>query len=155
MTTKQAAVTFPSLDFFRALGERMNREEAKYRAIGIMDLALGVRIKADGALHEDKLYLLTFDGYGCEGAEEPARGAALDPDFTIEGPYRAWKEMFQNIQRNGKADTHHTLNHLTMLDDPLEAVSPDQYRLDKLYRYNYSLQVFLEEAAALDTRYPG
>jgi hypothetical protein len=63
--------------------------------------------------------------------------------------------MFQNIQRNGKADTHHTLNHLTMLDDPLEAVSPDQYRLDKLYRYNYSLQVFLEEAAALDTRYPG
>jgi hypothetical protein len=63
--------------------------------------------------------------------------------------------MFQNIQRNGKADTHHTLNHLTMLDDPLKALSPDQYRLDKLYRFNYSLQVFLEEAAGLDTRYAG
>ncbi len=153
MTTKKTAVRFPSLEFFRALQERMNRSEAKYKAIGVMDLALGIRVKASGPLQQDRLYALIFDGYGCDGVQEVAKGREPDLDFVIEGSYGAWREMFQNVQQRGKADTRHTLNHLTMLDDPLRAVGPDQYRLDKLYRYNYSLQVFLEEAAGLETQY--
>ncbi|MEE9285981.1 MAG: hypothetical protein V3V35_09685 [Dehalococcoidia bacterium] len=153
MTPQSSTIRFPSLEFFQAMQERMNQDQPKYRAIGVMDVHLGIRVQADDALGETRLYTLLFDGYRCAGVGEATDDAEPDLDFVLEGPYRSWKEMFQNIQEHGKADTKHTLNHLTMLDDPLRAVGPDQYRLDKLYRYNYSIQVFLEEATGLKTEF--
>lgn len=144
---------FPSLGFFQALQARMNEHEARYRAIGIMDLYLGVRILPEGVFRKTALYALLFDGYSCEKVEELASASERDLDVVIEGPYGAWKGMFQNIQANGKADTRHTLNHLTMLDDPLRTVGSDQSRVDKVYRYNFSLQSFLNEAAGLESQF--
>lgn len=153
MTVRTEPVAFPSLRFFQELQRRMNASEPKYRAIGIMDLALGIRVQADEALKQTRLYILRFDGYACEEAREANAGPEPDLDVIIEGPYGAWSAMFQNIQAHGKADTQHTLNHLTMLDDPLRCVGPDQSRIDKIYRYNYSLQSFFNEAAAIATRF--
>jgi len=153
MTSRTAAITFPSIQFFQALAYRMNTAEVKYRAIGFMDLEMGIRVLADGPVKQPRLFTLTFEGYGCEKVREAGAGEQPDMDFVLEGRYSAWKEMFENIQRNGKADTKHTLNHLTMLDDPLRAVGPDQSRIDKLYRFNYSLQMFLDEAVGVPTKY--
>ncbi len=153
MTAQSSTVRFPSLEFFEAMQRRMNQDEAKYRAIGVMDVLVGIRVQADGDMEQTRLYTFMFDGYACGEVGEVRDGGEPDLDFVLEGPYGAWKEMFQNIQAHGRADTKHTLNHLTMLDDPLRVAGPDQYRVDKLYRFNYSLQVFLEEAAGIDTEF--
>ncbi len=152
MTQQIAVVDFPSLDFMEALARSVNGNPT-FRSLGTMDLALGLRIIADARHKKTHLFTFLFDGYTCDKVTEASQSAVPDLDFVIEGAYSAWKEMFQNIQANGRADTKHTLNHLTMLDDPLRAVGPDQTRIDKLYRYNYGIQSFLHEAAKIQTRY--
>jgi len=152
VSQQTATIDFPSLAFMEALARSVNGNP-NFRSLGTMDLALGIRILADGKHRQTHLYTFLFDGYTCEHVAEASAGAVPDLDFVIEGTYSAWKEMFQNIQANGRADTKHTLNHLTMLDDPMRAVGPDQTRIDKLYRYNYGIQSFLHEAAKIPTRY--
>ncbi len=154
MTQQTAVVDFPSLEFMQALAKAVNGNPT-FRALGTMDLALGIRVTTDARYKKTHLFTFLFDGYTCDQVAEASHGSVPDLDFVVEGTYGAWKEMFQNIQANGRADTKHTLNHLTMLDDPMRAVGPDQTRIDKLYRYNYGIQSFLHEAAKIPTRYVG
>jgi hypothetical protein len=146
-------VRFPSTGFFQALADRMNEQTEKYRRFGTVDLRLGVRIEADGRLTRDRSYALMFSGYWCDQVAEPERPEAFIADCTIAGPYRAWKEMFENIEALGAADERHTLNYLVNLDDPFRIEAQDQFEADKLYRYMYSLQLFLEESARLQVEY--
>lgn len=152
MTPQSTSLMFPSLEFFQALANRMNSDEQKYRSIGLMDLYMGITITPDGPLKSVRQYAFLFDGFGCDSVEEISVNNA-DVDFTIIGAYSAWQEMFQSIQLHGKAGTTHTLNHLVMLEDPMRAIGPDQHRIDKLYRFNFSIQSFLDEAASLDIKF--
>ena len=153
MTAQTVSVHFPSIDFLLALKDRMNANEAKYRAMGTMDLHLGITIEADASLKDTQRYALLFDGYECLQVETLAEGDEPDLDLTIAGPYGGWKEMFEIICKLGHADTTHTLNHLVMLEDPLRTEGADQYRVDKLYRFAFTVQSFVEEAAGLNVTF--
>jgi hypothetical protein len=147
-------VAFPSDEFFQALADRMNSQEAKYKKIGWVDLRLGVRVLPDDTFREEKLYGLVFDTYTCEQAREIAAPTEVEAECVVEGPYWAWKEMFENIATHGKADATHTFNYLTLTEWPLKLTGEDQLGIDKVFRYNFSLQLFWEEAAELDITYP-
>ena len=147
------SVHFPSIDFLLALKDRMNANEAKYRAIGTMDLCLGLTFEADASLSGTQRYALLFDGFECLQVQTLADGDEPDLDLTIAGPYGAWKEMFEIICKLGHADTTHTLNHLVTLEDPLRTEGADQYRVDKFYRFTFTVQSFMEEAAGLDVSF--
>jgi hypothetical protein len=149
----RARVAFPSEAFFQALAERMNGDEPKYKKVGWVDLRLAVRVLPDDAFREEKVYGLVFDTYSCEEARQIGAPEEIEAECVVEGPYWAWKEMFQNISENGKADTKHTFNYLTLTEWPLKLTGEDQLGIDKVFRFNFSLQLFWEEAAELEISY--
>jgi hypothetical protein len=149
--------TFPSVEWFAHLAERMMAQEEKYRKLGVIDLTLVVSVGfRDG---RTELYSLTFDTYRCREVRRVERLADVQRlhAVVIEGEYEAWKEMVANIRAAGGADLSHTLNSLTLPDWPLRlsAIDPseDQLDVDRFYRYNESLQEFFNEAAHVETRF--
>jgi hypothetical protein len=139
-----------SLEWFRALQRQMAAEPHKYRRIGATDLRMVVRMTGCGAPRLERQIGLTFEDYACTQVCELGDTTAFDPDFIVEGSYDAWVEMATNIIANGRADARHTLNTLTLMDEPLRVAGTDQTRLDAFARHNYTLQEFFNGAAQLD-----
>ncbi len=146
------AIPFPSARWFRQLAERMRAEETAYQKLGAVDCAMVVKVE----LHEGrtKLYEVVFEGYGVRAIRELERLTDAAPShFVIDAPFEAWREMIENIRRNGAPDLTHTLNYLTLPDDPMRLDGPDQLEVDAFYRYNESLQRFFNGAATVPTTF--
>ncbi len=149
--------TFPSVAWFQALADRMARQPEKYRRLGGLDLTLVPRIVFPDGRTEH--YSLAFEGDRCRRVDHPGsvEGVQGNHPVVIEGEYDAWREMIENIRRQGRADLQHTLNSLTLPDWPLRLVPVDesqgQLDVDRFYRYNETLQEFFNEAAAVDTQF--
>ena len=150
---------FPSAGWFRRLAHLMAAQREKYRKLGAMELTLVPRITfPDG---HSELFSLAFEGHCCRTVEELTGPEAIHGQHPVilEGEYAAWKDMVENIHRNGHADLTHTLNYLTLPDWPLHLVAIDegegQLDVDRFYRYNQTLQEFFDEAAVLDTLFVG
>ncbi len=139
-----------SVEWFRALQRRMNTAPEKYRRIGASDLRMLVRVVGASGPTTEHAVGLVFRDYGCAEVCEITDAQAFDPDFTIEGPYDAWVEMIGNIREHGGPDARHTLNTLVLMHHPLRVTGNDQSRVDLFARYNYTLQEFFNEAAALE-----
>ncbi|MHB8578225.1 MAG: hypothetical protein ACYDCQ_23175 [Dehalococcoidia bacterium] len=136
---------FPSVEWFNALREIINHDEA-YRHLGTCDSEMGIRVG-------NRLFKLTFEAFECTDVEEIAASRGDDLDFVLTMPYERWKEMVQNIKRNGRADLHHTLNTLDLESPDEFAVAKDYYLRDKFYRFNQSFQNFFDASAKIDTRF--
>ncbi len=138
-------VRFPSVEFFEALRTLVNADQERFRRLGTVDMTLVASIDYPG--HSDR-YAIEFAGYRCVGArrlaiDEPAPKDAI----TLTGAYPAWREMIEDIVRNGGADLEHTLNTLTLLDDPMRVQADNQLDVDLFYRYQQNLQDFFDETA--------
>lgn len=143
-------VTFPSVEWFEALGNRVAEEKEEFRRLGYFDADVGVKIEANGS--GSKGYVIEFEDYGVKGVravEDPVKTA----DFTIEGSLDAWSDMVRNIREHGGPDLDHTLNRLTMAGVPLKVVAEDQLKTDIFYRFNQSIQAFFNEAARVPTEF--
>jgi hypothetical protein len=151
------SATFPSAGWFRRLTHRMAAQREKYRKLGAMDLTLVPRvIFPDG---HSEFFSLAFEGHCCRTVEPLTGPEAIHGQHPVivEGEYAAWKDMVENIRRNGHADLSHTLDYLTLPDCPLRLVPVDdgegQVDVNRFYRYKQTLQEFFDESAALDTRF--
>jgi len=143
-------VTFPSVEWFEALGERVAEDKEKFRRLGYFDADVGIKIDANGA--GSKGYVIKFQDYGVKGVravDDPVK----DADFTIQGSLDAWSEMVRNIHEHGEPDLGHTLNRLTMAGVPLKIVADDQLKTDIFYRFNQSIQAFFNEASGVPTEF--
>jgi hypothetical protein len=136
---------FPSVEWFNAVSELINKDES-YRHLGTCDAEMGVEVG-------DKIYKLTFEAFEVTGVAEITREQEDDLDFTLTMPYEGWKEMIENIEQNGKADLHHTLNTLDLAAPDEFARSKDYYRRDLFYRFNQSFQNFFDASAKIDTQF--
>ncbi len=143
--TATVRATFPSLEWFQALKEIVNGQEA-YRRIGTCDTSMGIKVP-----DLQKFYVVTFEAFEVADVREATEDEVEDCDFWLEAPYARWKEMLENIKANGKADLHHTLNTLDLEDPEGFARSHDGLRRDAFYRFNQSLQFFFDASAAIET----
>jgi hypothetical protein len=141
--------TFPSVQWFEAVGERVADERERFKRLGYMDATVGVKIGRNGAT---KAYVLEFGGYGVRRVREVDDPVDL-ADFTIEGGLDDWKNMIRNIQDHGEPDLAHTLNRLTMAGTPMQVVAKDQLQIDLFYRFNQSIQAFFNESAHVATEF--
>jgi hypothetical protein len=133
---------FPSIEFFEALKNRLNSNGERMRRLGTADITLVIKI------NHAICYEITFAGYHCTRVRELTSVDRAGGDAVIlEGPYDAWREMIENIQRNGQADLDHSLNSLTLMDTPLRVYSVNQLDTDLFYRYQQTLQEFFDGAA--------
>lgn len=149
MTQEATSVkaTFPSVDWFNALKERVNNDEG-YKRIGTCDAEVGIKIP-----DLQKYYKITFEAFEVANVEETDEANAENTDFWLEMPYARWKEMIENIKDNGKADIHHTLNTIDLEDVNDLARSNDGYRRDAFYRFNQTFQYFFDASANIETQF--
>ena len=151
VSVKKAA--FPSVEWFQALQELMNAQTEKYRRFGFVDSRGVFSVKAGDALGRDRYFGAAFEIYECvdvrELSAEEVQG--FDPDWVFEGAYGDWKEMIENIEANGRADSDHTLNRLSLLRRPFDVHGEDQTRVDLFHRLQITFQEFIDEAAAVET----
>ena len=139
--------TFPSVDWFNAVREIINDDEA-YKRHGTCDASVGIKVPEAG-----KYFVIAFEAFEIEDVKETDEAAAENTDFWIEQTYDKWQEMIKNIADNGQADLHHTLNTLDIEDPDGLARSNDGYRRDLFYRFNQSFQHFFDATAQIDTRF--
>jgi hypothetical protein len=136
---------FPSLEWFEAVKDLVNQDEA-FRRLGTVDARVGVKVG-------DKTYELTFEAFECAGVREIGPEGLRDCDFWLEQEPEAWEDMISNIQQNGKADLSHTLNTIDLTLPDGFARSHDGYRRDAFYRFIQSLQNFFDSSARLETAF--
>jgi len=130
--------TFPSVEWFNAIRQIVN-DDPGYKHIGTCDATV--------------YYLLTFEAFEVSDVREATETEAENADFWLELPYVKWKEMIENIKRNGKADLHHTLNTIDIEEPDDLARSHDGYRRDAFYRFNQTFQYFFDASARIDTTF--
>ena len=137
---------FPSVDWFEALRDRVLDDPA-WRAFGMMDCAMGVNVG-------ERTIKVVFDGFDIpEIADVSAAPDEADLDFTLVMTEARWREMIENIQSNGHADLHHTLNTID-LESPEELAKGEDYnRRDLFYRFNQTLQDFFDASSSLETTF--
>lgn len=148
---------FPSLAWYEALAERMNTvDRARYEHIGEADVCWGIRIKPDPLLRQRFLFGFVFEEYGCAEVVEldaKADDPGFDADFILEARYVVWADILHNGMRHDGADLQHTLNFLSISDDPIHVAAQDQMRADKLFRFGQTFQEFLDAGRHIDTEW--
>jgi hypothetical protein len=141
-------IPFPSTRWFEALAEWMRSDRSRFEELGTTDCCLVAKI--DGSQGKSDLYEVLFEGFGVKSVRRIEKLEEAPPShFVIEGSLGAWREMIENIRANGRADRTHTLNYLTLPDDPMRVHGPNQLEVDAFYRYNETLQRFFDAAARL------
>jgi len=137
---------FPSVEWFESIRSMYNREE-RFRHFGTVDAKVGVVVG-------DKAYVITFEAFECTSVREiPPADVQQESDFYLEQEPAAWREMIENIKKNGKADITHTLNTIDLNMPQGLARGSDGYKVDLFYRYNQTLQDFFDASSAFETTF--
>lgn len=144
-----------SAEWFAALAHEMRTTDAAvHRRLGEIDLTCVFTFfdTPEG----DRHVRLRFEEFDLVEITELAADADVEEgaDFVLEGDVRDWQEMVDNIATNGKPDREHTLNFLSMPGVPLRCWSSDPLGRDMFFRFNQSLQVFVNASARLAASAP-
>lgn len=139
---------FPEPEWFTALGQLMESRRELFQRLGFAETRFALRILRDDG-STDAVVGLTLDGYRLSGAQAIDDLEAFDADFTICGKRSVWDRMLGEIAAGGRPQLRHTLSSLALMGDELWLESSDQLREDKFYRYNQTLQEFLNLASEL------
>ena len=131
----------------------MNANRARQEQLGYVDCVAGFRV-LDAPDGEPRTFEVTFEEFSALEVRE-ADAADARADFVLEATLATWREMIENIAAgHGRPDLTHTLNHLSHRGTPLRLVSDDTLKADLYFRYNQSLQEFVNASAALETQFP-
>ena len=136
---------FPSVEWFETIRAMYNRDE-KFRHFGTVDAKIGVVVG-------EKAYEIVFEAFECLSVREISKAEIESCDFYLEQPPAQWREMIENIKKNGKADITHTLNTIDLNMPEGLARGSDGYKLDLFYRFNQTLQDFFDASATFDTTF--
>ena len=141
MTTSTA--TFPSVEWFEQLAAITVEDEA-YRKLGRLNAVIAFK-------HGDTNISCNFDVLSIHDIKEITDEELRDVDIVIEMPTDIWAGMLANIRENNHAVGEWTLNTLDLrLDEEIHKnLMEDGFKADFFFRYNPSLQVFIDNSAKL------
>ena len=150
-----AVVPFPSVAWFQRLADLMNQNRARQEQLGYVDCVAEFAVTGAGRGAAPFAVQVTFEEFAAidvraSDPREPGRA-----DFTLAAPLAVWRAMIASIAAgNGRPGLEQTLNRLSHLGTPMRVVSDDPLRRDLFFRYNQSLQEFVNASAAFTTRFP-
>jgi len=145
------AIPFPSVAWFERLGVLMAAQRDRFRHLGTVDCVMGVTILGDGADWHAEITFEEFDVRAVRAVDEDELMAA---DFIIETDLETWREMVENIAAHGgHPDLEHTLNYLSLPGTPIRVWSDDPIGRDAFFRFNQTLQEFIENCATFETSF--
>lgn len=151
---ESAAVPFPSEAWFARLAELMNANRARQEQLGYVDCVADFRVldgAADGGTFTTRVRFEEFEAVDVQtvGPDDE------DPDFVLEGSLETWRGMIESIARGqGRPDLEQTLNRLSHMGTPIRVHSEDPLRRDLYFRYNQSLQEFVNASGSFRTCFP-
>ncbi len=143
-------VSFPSTEYFEALKKRMAAEQDKFRRLGFIDTTFGVRVGQNGKARN---FVLEFEVFELKNVRAVPDIDLKKIDFLIDGDAKVWREMIENIRRNGEADSNHDINTLTHFGEQLKVVYDDPDGHDKLYRFMESIQEFFDLSSQVEVSF--
>ncbi|HJM26773.1 MAG: hypothetical protein CL516_03800 [Actinobacteria bacterium] len=135
------------IGFYQDLADLMNAHPDWYETLGEVDFTLGV-VMADES-GSDLRVLLHFEELGCAEVSPLPEGGEASCDCWLEGDTASWAEMFDDIASNGRATGKRTINSLTLVGDHIDVRGGDPMGVDKFFRFNQTIQQFLDGAAQL------
>lgn len=136
-----------SVDFFDSLAANMNSRSTEYEVLGDVDIDLGLLMRRRNSA--DFRLRLRFEGIECTGVAEADDGDEKLADCYLDGDIEAWQAMFDDIAQNGRAVGRQTINSLTLVGEAIRVRGDDPLGIDKFFRYNQTMQAFLDGAAQL------
>lgn len=149
----QAAIAFPSLEWFQRLARLMNENRVLHEHLGFIDCVAQFTV-LDGSPGGQPWHAqITFEEFEVVDVRECDD---IDrADFKMEATLATWRAMIESIARgHGRPELTQTLNYLSHTGAPLRVWSPDPLRKDMFFRYNQSLQEFVNASAAFRTIFP-
>ncbi len=153
-TLARDALAFPSRAWFQRLAALMNENRARQEQLGYVDCIAQFTV-LDGAPGGGPVaYRVSFEEFAALGVEEVATRELGSADFALKGGLATWREMIENIAAgNGRPDLEHSLNRLSHMGTPLSLVYEDPVRMDCYFRFNQSLQEFVNASARFTTTF--
>ena len=134
---------FPSVEWFQKLAA-ITVEDENYRRYG--------RLNALIALKYGEINIsFNIDVLDINDIHQINNDELRDVDVVVEMPTNIWDEMLKNISENGHATGEWTLNTLDLrLEEEIHKnLMEDGFKADLFFRYNPSLQVFIDNASKL------
>lgn len=147
--------TFPSLEWFQELVRLMNDNDVPYRRLGYADVKWAIEMQPSESDQQAHLFVFEFEEYSCKSVQACDPGSEPEVAFTMRATLGTWEEMIRNIQENRGPDLQHTLNFLTLPDDPIYIDAPDFLSRDLFARYGQTFQLFFNGAIQVPTVYRG
>ena len=147
--------TFPSLEWFQELVRLMNDNDVPYRRLGYADVKWAIEMQPSESDQRAHLFVFEFDEYSCKSVQACDPGSEPEVAFTMRATLGTWEEMIRNIQENKGPDLQHTLNFLTLPDDPIYIDAPDFLSRDLFARYGQTFQLFFNGAIQVPTVFRG
>ena len=150
-----APVLFPSVAWFECLADLMNQNRARQEQLGYVDCVVQFTVVDGSPVGTAWSAQVTFEEFAAIDVREASHEDAGRADFTIEATLATWREMIESIaQGRGRPDLEHTLNRLSNMDTPIRVRSGDPLRRDLYFRYNQSLQEFVNASGRFATVFP-
>ncbi len=142
------STSFAAPAFLESLKQQFDQTHSEFEALGFFDTRFGIRL-LDGEGGEPKhLVVMEFETYSCK---ELALKAGSDPadslDFVIEAPEAVWQDMLTHLDAQGHIEGDYTINTLSHFDTPIRIDYRDHDGLDKLFRFQQSVQLVFDIAA--------
>jgi hypothetical protein len=136
--------TFPSVEWFQQLAD-ITKQDEKYRKFGRLNAVVAFK-------YGDTNISCNFDVLDIHDVQQIPDEELRDVDFVIEMPTEVWDQMLADINEHGHATGDWTLNSLDLrLDQEIHKnLLEDGFKADMFFRYNPSLQVFMDNAAKLN-----
>lgn len=149
-------VAFPSKAWFQRLADLMNANRARQEQLGYVDCVAQFTVLDGGPGGTPVSYQVTFEEFACTGVTELASAALNGADFALEAKLADWRTMIASIaDGHGRPALEQTLNRLSHMQTPFRLVAEDVLRSDYYYRYNQSLQEFINASAQFTSHFGG
>jgi hypothetical protein len=154
-TSSQDTIAFPSVEWFDRLAQLMRANRARNEHLGFIDCIANFTVLDGGLRSKPWTVQVTFEEFEATDVREAIAGDLARADFTLEATMATWREMIESIARgHGRPDLTHTLNYLSHYGTPIRVWSDDPLRKDLFFRYNQSLQEFINASASFRTIFP-
>ena len=148
-------VEFPSVAWFQRLADLMNANRARQEQLGYVDCVAEFSVLDGGPGGAPYAVQVTFDEFAATDVRTADPAAPGRADFTLEAPLEVWRDMIESIAGGtGRPALEQTLNRLSHLGTPMRVTSDDPLRRDLFFRYNQSLQEFVNASSAFVTTFP-
>ena len=148
-----APAPFPSVAWFQRLADAMNATRARQEQLGYVDCVAEFAVgDPERPTPTDTRIQVTFEEFEAIDVRVADPNGPARADFTIVAPLPVWRAMIESIAAGGgRPALDQTLNRLSHLGTPMRVVSDDPLKRDLFFRYNQSLQEFVNASAAFAT----